>query len=105
MVLHELATNAAKHGALSADEGRVEIAWAEEVRAGEPRFVLRWSETGGPRPDPAPARQGFGSELIDRSVRHDLGGTVELTFGEQGLVAVLVLPPNVVADGSRKDLA
>jgi len=104
MVLHELATNAAKHGALSADEGRVEIAWAEEVRAGELRFILRWSEHGGPRPDPAPARQGFGSELIERSVRHDLGGTVELTFGEQGLVAVLVLPPNVVADGSRKDL-
>ena len=101
MVLHELATNAAKHGALGADGGRVTIAWLEEVRGGEPRFVLRWSETGGPKPDPAPTRQGFGSELIEREVRHDLGGTVEMTFGAEGLVAVLVLPLAVLAETGR----
>jgi two-component system CheB/CheR fusion protein len=102
MVLHELATNAAKHGALGVDGGRVTIAWSEEVRGGELRFVLRWSETGGPKPDPAPTRQGFGSELIEREVRHDLGGTVEMAFDEHGLVAVLVLPPNVVVETRRQ---
>ncbi len=98
MVLHELATNAAKHGALSADGGQVTIAWSEENRDGEPRFVLRWSETGGPKPDPAPTRQGFGSELIEREVRHDLGGAVGMTFGAEGLVATLVLPQTVLAE-------
>lgn len=101
MVLHELATNAAKHGALGAEGGRVTIAWSEEVVGGEPRFVLRWSETGGPKPDPAPKRQGFGSELIEREVRYDLGGTVEMTFGEAGLVAVLALPPSVLVETVR----
>jgi two-component system CheB/CheR fusion protein len=101
MVLHELATNAAKHGALSADGGRVTIGWSEEIRGGERRFVLRWSETGGPKPEAVPTRQGFGSELIEREVRHDLAGTVEMTFHEEGLVAVLVLPPGVLAEPSR----
>lgn len=104
MVLHELATNAAKYGALSVEGGRVTIAWSEEDRDGAPRFILRWSETGGPKPDPAPARQGFGSELIEREVRHDLGGTVEITFGEGGLVAALTLPGGVVAEIGRKRL-
>lgn len=102
MVLHELATNAAKHGALSANGGRVTIAWSEEDRAGMPRFVLRWTETGGPRPDPSPARQGFGSELIEREVKHDLGGAIEMSFGETGLVAVLLLPPEIVAQSHEK---
>ncbi|WP_270935461.1 chemotaxis protein CheB [Falsiroseomonas oryzae] len=101
MVLHELATNAAKHGALGAEGGRVAIAWSEETRGGEPRFVLRWTETGGPKPDPAPTRQGFGSELIEREVRHDLAGTLEMTFGEEGLVATIVLPRAVLAEAAR----
>jgi hypothetical protein len=83
---------------------RVTIAWSDEDRAGEPRFVLRWSESGGPKPDLAPTRQGFGSELIERLIRHDLGGTVELTFGDAGLLAVLTLPANVVAEIGRKPL-
>jgi two-component system CheB/CheR fusion protein len=102
MVLHELATNAAKHGALSASAGRVTIAWSEEDRAGMPRFVLRWTESGGPRPDPSPARQGFGSELIEREVQHDLGGAIETSFGEAGLVATLLLPPTIVAPQPEK---
>lgn len=101
MVLHELATNAAKYGALSVSGGRVTIAWSEEDRAGEPRFVLRWSESGGPKPDPAPTRQGFGSELIERQVQHDLGGAVEMTFNETGLSAVLTLPAAVVVEIGR----
>jgi two-component system CheB/CheR fusion protein len=102
MVLHELATNAAKHGALGAESGRVTIAWSEEVRGGEPRFVLRWSEIGGPKPEPVPRRRGFGSELIEREVRHDLGGTLQMTFREEGLVAVLVMPPSVLAEPARE---
>ncbi len=102
MVLHELATNAAKHGALSTDAGRVTLAWSEEDRAGTPRLILRWTESGGPKPDAAPARQGFGSELIERTVRHDLGGTVEVTWGEAGLAALLSLPSTVIAESSGK---
>lgn len=101
MVLHELATNAAKHGSLSADGGKVTIAWSEENRDGERRFVLRWSETGGPRPDPTPTRQGFGSEMIDRAVRHDLGGSIEITLAASGLVAVFVLPRSVLAEANK----
>jgi len=97
MVLHELATNATKHGALGSGGGRVTIAWGEEDGGDAWRFVLRWSETGGPKPDPAPTRQGFGTELIEREVRHDLGGTVKMTFGAEGLVAVLSLPLSVLA--------
>ncbi|WP_237213347.1 CheR family methyltransferase [Falsiroseomonas oryziterrae] len=104
MVLHELATNAAKYGALSVEGGRVTIAWAEEDRAGAPRFILRWTESGGPKPDPAPTRQGFGSELIERQISHDLGGTAEIAFGEGGLSAVLTLPVGVIAEIGRKPL-
>lgn len=103
MVLHELATNAAKHGALSREGGKVTIAWSEELLRGEPCFVIRWSEAGGPRPDPVPTRQGFGSELIERQVHHDLGGTVEITFAETGLVAVVALPRSVVAEPARHE--
>ena len=103
MILHELATNAAKHGALSVDGGRVTIAWLEEDGNGERCFVLRWSETGGPVPNPAPSRKGFGSELIERQVKHDLAGTVETTFGDTGLIVVLRLPITVIADPGRKN--
>lgn len=97
MVLHELATNAAKYGALSTETGRVQVAWFLADRESEQSLILRWSETGGPKPERAPARKGFGSELIERSVRHDIGGAVDITFGDDGLVAELALPLTVIA--------
>lgn len=96
MVLHELATNAAKHGALSVPGGRVMVAWAKEDGGEVTRLVLRWAEEGGPPVVEQPERRGFGSELIERQLRHDLGGTVEISYTPTGLRATLMLPAAVI---------
>jgi PAS domain S-box-containing protein len=91
LVMHELATNAAKYGALSRSGGRVELVWSEEDGADERRLVLDWSETGGPKVVPS-GRCGFGCALIERSVRHGLGGTVLLAFPPDGARCRIELP-------------
>lgn len=78
LVIHELATNAVKYGALSKSDGRVEIDWARHADAIE----IRWKESGGPKIE-APMRTGFGTKLIDTTVK-GLNGTVEREFGEDG---------------------
>jgi PAS domain S-box-containing protein len=83
MVLHELVTNAAKYGALSAEGGRVQVAWGLEERANN-ILTLRWIESGGPRVDP-PTRRGFGRQLIERNIIKDLGGKADLEFMASGL--------------------
>jgi PAS domain S-box-containing protein len=89
LVLHELATNARKYGALSAAEGRLSVEW--EVRAeGRRKLEMRWSETGGPRVS-APGRRGFGLTLIERTVQA-AGGESSTRYGSQGLVAQISLP-------------
>ena len=103
MVLHELATNAAKHGALSAERGRVEVAWSAEGEGPAGRLVLRWAESGGPRvAQDKPERRGFGSELIERQLRHGLGGTYEAEFAEAGLRATLSLPLAATTTGPSR---
>jgi two-component sensor histidine kinase len=94
MALQELATNAVKYGALSNEDGRVQITWTLR-RAGAPaRLLLRWSESGGP-PVEAPRRRGFGSILIERSLAQDLDGTVATDFARSGLVCTVEAPiPN-----------
>ena len=84
MVLHELATNAAKHGALSAPEGRVAVGWEVAGPPGATSLSLSWRETGGP-PVALPARRGFGRVLIEQAVAHELGGRARLEFGPQGV--------------------
>ena len=84
LVLHELATNAAKHGALSAPEGRVRLWWQIE-HADEGRVVrLCWQERGGPPVTP-PQTTGFGTELIRRAFGFELDGTADLAFEPEGL--------------------
>jgi len=83
MVLHELVTNAAKYGALSAEGGRVQVAWGLEERTNN-ILTLRWIESGGPRVDP-PTRRGFGRQLIERNIIKDLGGKADLEFMASGL--------------------
>jgi PAS domain S-box-containing protein len=85
MVFHELATNAAKYGALSLPEGRVTVDWTVDADA---RMTVTWRETGGPPASP-PGRRGFGSRLIERSVRHDLGGEITMEYGDRGLAVVM----------------
>ncbi|WP_237217044.1 PAS domain S-box protein, partial [Falsiroseomonas oryziterrae] len=90
MAMHELATNAAKYGALSRPEGRVSIAWEATPAAG---LVLRWTERGGPELDGPPARRGFGSSVIRNTVERQLGGAVSFFWQREGLECTLRLPP------------
>lgn len=90
MVFHELATNAAKYGALKAGEGRVFVDWS--IRDQRNRtLVIDWREQGGP-PVVDPARRGFGSRLIERNVRHDLAGQVKLVYANDGFSAEISIP-------------
>lgn len=82
LLLHELGTNAIKHGALSADAGRVAVAWRVAEDDGEPMLILSWRESGGP-PAAAPSRKGFGTRLIDRGLIGQ--GGVEKTYDAAGL--------------------
>ncbi|MGE3294711.1 MAG: PAS domain S-box protein [Geminicoccaceae bacterium] len=88
-VLHELATNAVKHGALSVPEGRLPLAWTVEQAADEERLRLEWRECGGP-PVAPPAAQGFGLKLIG-FMGPDLGGGAELEFDPRGLAVRITL--------------
>ncbi len=85
--LHELATNAAKYGALSLPEGRVAIDWALD----DGQLLLEWRESGGP-PVVQPQRKGFGTRLLERALASDLGGRVELDFQPSGLVCRMRCP-------------
>ncbi|TFL17271.1 sensor histidine kinase [Jannaschia formosa] len=85
LVLHELATNATKHGALSSPEGRVRLAWqSEEASQGDRHVRLRWSEEGGPAVT-SPSRRGFGTRLLERLACYELEGTASLDYRPEGL--------------------
>jgi two-component sensor histidine kinase len=86
--LHELATNAAKCGALSAERGMVAIAWEVADPLHMPRLALRWVERGGPPVRP-PTRQGFGSRLIQRSLAAEIEGAVTIDYAPEGVVCVI----------------
>ena len=94
MALHELATNAAKYGALSTPGGRVAITWQYDDAAG--LLVLYWRETGGP-PVRQPARRGFGMGVIERTIGQQIGGEARFDWRPDGLVCELRLP-GVAAD-------
>jgi PAS domain S-box-containing protein len=82
MVVHELATNAAKYGALSVPEGVLDVAWRLEDSA-TPRVSLEWRENGGPAVK-TPERRGFGSTLIERAVSYELGGSTRIEYAPKG---------------------
>jgi two-component sensor histidine kinase len=91
MVLHELATNAAKYGALSRRSGRLTVAWELESRAGARQLSLYWAEQGGPAVA-EPQRSGFGSKLIRQAVAYELDGEAQLEYRPEGLRCTLVVP-------------
>jgi len=84
LALHELATNAAKYGALSVPDGRVAIVWSLEGN-GSDRLRLRWQEAGGPTVTP-PTRKGFGSRLIESLLAAELNGEVQVSYEPSGLI-------------------
>ena len=98
MALHELATNAAKHGALSVPCGRVVVAWWVEPAGGTLR--LRWTERGGPEVAARPARRGFGSRVLEGTVHGQLGGSTRTLWEPEGLVCEMRLPTRHVADAA-----
>ena len=87
MIFHELATNAAKHGALRSGNGRVLVDWAVEDGA----VALTWREIDGP-PVVVSEHRGFGSRLIERNVRHDLAGQSSFDYAPDGLIFSLTFP-------------
>ncbi|WP_395332139.1 HWE histidine kinase domain-containing protein [Novosphingobium sp. BL-8H] len=93
LVVHELMTNAVKYGALSEEEGKLNIHWTFSHDEG---CVIQWTETGGPATE-APTRHGFGSKLIQTTMVYDLGGTVEINYPATGLSARLVIPAKHVS--------
>jgi PAS domain S-box-containing protein len=90
MALHEMATNAAKYGALSNDEGRIRITWGKVV-GNEPSFFMQWIEEGGPRVTP-PMHEGFGNRVIKRMAEAAVDGTVKIEYKESGFVWQLSAP-------------
>ena len=90
LVLHELATNAAKYGALVRPAGRVNLRWQVNLSAAGPRLELHWTETGGPEVTP-PVRRGFGSTLIERMLTLR-GATVDLDYARGGLACRIEMP-------------
>jgi two-component sensor histidine kinase len=85
MIVHEIATNAAKYGALSNDSGTVTVDWEVITENATRKLRLIWTEAGGPHVT-APVQRGFGSRLIERSARDQLGGEATVDFLPRGVV-------------------
>jgi PAS domain S-box-containing protein len=102
LVLHELATNAARYGALSVPGGAVTLGWWWSRGGGDDRLHLRWAETDGVPVPGTPTRQGFGTRLIDASVRGQLGGSVTRRWESTGLICEISIPlARAVAAGNE----
>ncbi len=102
LVVHELATNSAKYGSLSARAGKVEVSLA---RTAFGDLALAWREAGGP-PVTAPTRHGFGSTIITRSIPHDLNGEADVRYKLAGLEADFLVPARYLAApeaGARRE--
>ncbi|HEY7663707.1 MAG TPA: GAF domain-containing protein [Xanthobacteraceae bacterium] len=91
MAVHELATNASKHGSLSEPAGRVDLSWTVTRTQQGLTLVLDWKETRGPAPRRT-RRPGFGSRLISMVIERQLNGQVQQSFGPDGLHAKLTVP-------------
>lgn len=99
MLLHELITNAVKHGSLSKPEGRVHVTW--NFSAADEGFCLVWSEQGGPEIAGEPQRKGFGFRLLKTLGEQQLGGRLQCDWLTSGLRVSLTLKPNSVTATRR----
>ncbi|MET3762304.1 HWE histidine kinase domain-containing protein [Sphingomonas sp. UYEF23] len=103
LTLHELTTNACKYGALSNDTGSVQLTWENEAgeNHGPDCFTLLWQEVGGP-PVVKPVRQGFGSKMIERSLRSYFRGETSLIFDPTGVIFRIGAPPSETSTNQDK---
>ena len=98
MVLHELTTNAAKHGALSRRSGRVQLRWWWLRNGSSGRLAIKWQEMGGP-PVRTPHRTGYGTSVIRELVPFELDGRVDLDFAPDGVRCRMEIPPECTTGG------
>jgi hypothetical protein len=103
MVIHELVTNAAKHGALSNPDGSVRVSWHRSGRDVAATLTITWRELGGP-PIKTPVKCGYGSSLIRDLIPHELGGTVGLVFASDGACCEIEIPLGQGAKIPREDV-
>jgi two-component sensor histidine kinase len=99
MVFHELATNAAKFGAISVGSGRVSVRWSFSPHGHAERILcIQWQESGGPRVVP-PTRAGFGTSLVRELIPYELGGSVDLVHSPEGVRCNLHIPAHWLRAG------
>jgi two-component system CheB/CheR fusion protein len=99
LVLHELATNALKYGALSQPQGRIVVSWElDGADVKSPRFRMSWREVDGPSIVP-PQRTGFGTEVISEAPKHGLGAQVTLAYDPTGLRWSIDIPADRAVEG------
>ena len=103
LALHELATNAAKYGALSNDEGTVSLAWRiDGGEDGDRRVRIEWREEGGP--PVAPTRIGFGSRLIERALASEIGGLAEIEYRPSGVAFTVDASLASLSEAAEEDV-
>ncbi len=100
LAVHELTTNAAKHGAFSVAEGELDVTWSLD---GAGSLQLLWAERGGPPLAAPPEHRGFGLTMVEASVRSQLGGTAEFTWAPEGLRCRLTLAARMLAASPAGD--
>ncbi len=93
LIVHELATNSLKYGALSVDTGTLDVSCSAQDEA----VTIMWTESGGPKVQPPTTAPGYGSRLIERSVSGHLRGSIHYDWVEEGLVVTLKLKPERLA--------
>jgi two-component sensor histidine kinase len=98
MVVHELSTNTVKYGALSGEEGRIDIGWEIDSSGAEPVFSICWTERNGP-PIAAPTHRGFGTTVVTKMVEMSLDGETVLDYTSTGLIWRLGCPLKNVLEG------
>jgi light-regulated signal transduction histidine kinase (bacteriophytochrome) len=98
VVVHELATNSASFGVLSAQTGKINVTWTLQGNA----LRLSWQETGGPT-YPKAVREGFAASIIREAVPYEVGGTSKLEFNDDGLSAEFTVPEDHIVQVSEND--
>lgn len=103
MAMHEMATNAAKHGALSVPGGSVTVEWKRETGEDEAMLCLQWREQGGPEVEAPEGPHGFGTTLMSRLIEGQLRGGQNMDWAKDGLRAQFRLPLSAIGPEQKSD--